>query len=365
MLRAVSLAGQGKGKTRPNPCVGAVIVAGSEIVGQGFHRVYGGNHAEVEAINMALTQGYDLSSCTLFVTLEPCNHHGKTPPCTQAILDSGLKHVVVGARDPNRSVAGGGIEHLRSKGIKVTAGVEEQACLDLIADFMIWQTTSLPYLYLKMASTLDGRIATRFNHSRWVTCDASRRKVHQLRNVVQAVIIGGNTFYQDNPQLTCRGLNATVQPLAVVVTSRLPDPDCGLFLVKQTPGRTIFWTGHETASSVSARKLKDLGCTVTGLDACGSGLDLGQGLKILRNGFNIHYAMCEGGGRIGMSLLQAGLVHEIWHFAAMKILGDDQALPVFQGRAPQVMDEALEFRLGSVETIGTDVLLKLFPHMKD
>jgi diaminohydroxyphosphoribosylaminopyrimidine deaminase / 5-amino-6-(5-phosphoribosylamino)uracil reductase len=361
MLRAISLAEQGKGKTFPNPCVGALVVAGDEIVGQGFHRAFGADHAEVEAINDALSKSYDLSKCTLFVTLEPCNHHGKTPPCTRAILESGIRDVVIGAMDPNSNVTGGGAEFLRQSGVRVATGVEEQECLDLIADFSIWQQTPRAYLYLKMASTLDGRIATRENHSRWVTSDVSRRKVHHLRSLVGAVIIGANTLYQDNPGLTCRGFEKDRQPLRIVVTSRLPGPDSDLFLLKQNPDETMFWTDHATSASREAARLRDMGCYVMGLDKIQNGLDLNQGLCRLRQDKNIHYAMCEGGGRLGLSFVEAGLADEIWYFTAMKILGDDRGVPVFHGRRTRLMTEAFDLRLSRSRVMGQDLWLRLFP----
>ncbi len=361
MLKAVSLAEKGKGKTFPNPCVGALIVAGDEIVGQGYHKAYGSDHAEVEAINDAVFKGYDLSSCNLFVTLEPCNHHGKTPPCTRAILESGLKNVMIGARDPNKHVAGGGAEFLQQSGIRVTTGIEEQKCMDLIADFTVWQQTSRSYLYLKMASTLDGRIATREKHSRWVTSDASRKKVHQLRSMVGAVIVGANTFYRDNPKLTCRGLENENQPLRIIVTSRLPEPGSDFFLLKQRPDETIFWTDLKTSASSAADRLKNMGCHVMALDKNQNGLDLNQGLTRLRQDRNVHYALCEGGGKLGLSFIESGLADEVWHFIAMKILGDDQGVPVFYGREPKFMHEAISLRMNCSRVIGDDLWIKLFP----
>ncbi len=361
MLKAVSLAMNGKGKACPNPCVGALIVSGDEIIGQGWHQAYGGHHAEVEAIKDALAKNHKLDNCTLYVTLEPCNHQGKTPPCTRAIIDSGIRKVVIGAMDPNRNVAGGGADFLRQSGISVLTGVEEQACLDLIADFRVWQQTNRAYLYLKMASTLDGRIATRKQHSKWVTSQISRIKVHELRSRVQAVIVGGNTFYQDNPRLTCRGFNMEVQPLSVVVTSRLPDPESDFFLLKQRPEATVFWTDHNTSFSHAAARLKELGCRVVALDKNHKGLDLQQGLTRLRQDMNISNAMCEGGGRLAMSFIEAGLADEVWYFLAVKILGDSQGIPVFHGRRVDMMQGALAMRLADCRIMGDDLMLKLFP----
>ncbi|MFN2268190.1 MAG: bifunctional diaminohydroxyphosphoribosylaminopyrimidine deaminase/5-amino-6-(5-phosphoribosylamino)uracil reductase RibD, partial [Desulfonatronovibrio sp.] len=355
------LAQRAKGKTCPNPCVGAVITAGDEIIGQGYHQACGQNHAEVEAIINARTTGCDLSQCTLYVTLEPCNHQGKTPPCTNAILDAGIKNVVIGAKDPNENVSGGGAAFLSRSGVHVVCGIEEQKCLDLIADFNIWQKTSRAYLYLKMASTLDGRIATRNGHSQWVTSDVSRKSVHELRSKVGAVIVGGNTFYQDNPRLTCRLADFQKQPLAIIVTSRLPSPDSDLYLMRERAQETVFWTDQETSESKQAQRLKDTGCEVTGLNKTLSGLDLEQGLTLLRQEKNIYYALCEGGGKLSLGFLEAKLADEIWHYIAMKIIGDSEAIPVFQGRTPQTMDKALDLRLSESKIISNDILLKLFP----
>ncbi|MFP4396682.1 MAG: bifunctional diaminohydroxyphosphoribosylaminopyrimidine deaminase/5-amino-6-(5-phosphoribosylamino)uracil reductase RibD [Desulfonatronovibrio sp.] len=361
MLQAVALAEKGKGKTCPNPCVGALVVSGSEIVGQGYHRKFGGDHAEVEAIKDASSRRGDLSSCILYVTLEPCNHHGKTPPCTRAILKSGIKEVIIGAMDPNTRVDGGGASFLKQAGVRVRSGIQEQKCLDLIADFILWQQTSRTYLYLKMASTLDGRIATRQNHSKWVTAGKSRERVHYLRSLTGAVIIGANTFYQDNPRLTCRGFDAEKQPLGIVVTSRLPDPQDDYFLLRQRPAETVFWTDQEAEASSRAARLKDMGCQVVPLDKKGTGLDLGQGLGWLRREKGIYYAMCEGGGKLALGFLEAGLADELWYFMAMKILGDEQGVPVFYGRECSFMREAIGLRLSESAMAGEDLWLRLFP----
>lgn len=360
MLRAVSLAMKGKGRTYPNPCVGAVIVSGDRIIGEGYHRSFGYPHAEIEALDQAMLVVSDLSSCVLYVTLEPCNHYGKTPPCTKAIIESGIKEVIVGTRDPNPSVSGGGVEFLRQNGVRVRTGVEEQKCKDLIADFRLWKTTPRAYVYLKMASTLDGRIATRENHSWWVSSEASRFLVHELRSLVGAVIIGGNTFYQDNPRLTCRLSDADRQPVSIVVTTRLPSLDKDYNLLQKEPGQTFFWTDHPTSVSPKAEALNRAGFPVLALDRISTGLNLKQGITRLRQDQGIHYALCEGGGSLALSLVRSDLADEIWYFLAMKILGDQKAVPVFHGREALVMSQALNFRLAESSAVGKDLLLKLF-----
>lgn len=189
---AIDLAERGRGRTAPNPCVGAVLTRGGAAVAQGWHTACGQPHAEVEALHDAAAKGVDPRQCTLYVTLEPCNHQGRTPPCTRAILEAGVPEVVVGCADPNPAVAGGGADFLRGRGVTVRMGVRERRCRDLIADFLIWQTTSRPYSILKLATTLDGKIATRDGKAAWISGEASRREVHRLRTWCQAVIVGGS-----------------------------------------------------------------------------------------------------------------------------------------------------------------------------
>ncbi len=361
MLQAVQLAEKGKGFTAPNPCVGALVVSGDRVLGRGWHRGAGKDHAEVEAINHALQKISDLSLCTLYVTLEPCNHHGKTPPCTQAVLNAGIRDVVIGTLDPNPGVQGGGAEYLKSRGVRVTQGVEEDKCLDLIADFVLWQRSKRAYLYLKTASTLDGRIAARTGHSKWVTSRVSRQMVHELRSRVGAVLVGGNTFYQDDPSLTCRLDQDIRQPLAIILTTRLPAPDKDYYLLRQRPSETVFWTDTQSANSPRAEELTSLGCTVLDLGSARNGLDLDQGLIWLRREKNVFYVLCEGGGQLALSLLKEHLADELWAFLGLKILGDEQGVPVCSGKDTPVMDQAIPLRLSQIRQSGPDLWLRMFP----
>ncbi len=371
MLAAAALAKKGRGRTAPNPCVGAVLVRKGEIAAEGWHQKYGGPHAEIEALSDARRKGVDPALCSLFVTLEPCNHTGKTPPCTQAVLEAGIKHVVVGTRDPNPNVQGGGVEFLRGNGVQVETGVAEQACLDLIADFMVWNLTPATYNILKLASTLDGRIATRTGDSKWVSGEESRQGVHGLRARVGAVVVGGNTFYADNPRLTCRkGQNAkgAAQPLAVVVTSRLPTPDDDFFLLQERARETVFWTSKQASESERADSLRTVGCRVWGLGVWDSpegdvrgGFDFAPGFSRLREECGIWSTLCEGGGGLALSFLAQGLMHEFRLFLAPKVLGDEKAKPLFSGRKTPRMDEAYGFRLAETRASGEDVLLILRP----
>jgi diaminohydroxyphosphoribosylaminopyrimidine deaminase/5-amino-6-(5-phosphoribosylamino)uracil reductase len=362
MAKALALAARGKGATAPNPCVGAVLVKEDNVVAEGYHTAHGGPHAEVECLADARDKGVDPAECTMYVTLEPCNHHGKTPPCSEALLDAGVPAVVIGCADPNPGVAGGGAKRLAEAGVHVTLGVAEDACREMIRDFITWNETALPYTYVKMASTLDGRIATRTGHSQWITGEASRTLVHRLRARVGAVIVGGGTFRADNPGLDARAPEATCQPLAVVVTSRLPAAKDQFTLLAHRAQETIFFTTQAAAASAKSKALKALGCRVWGLPAAtGGGLDLADGLARLRAEAGVHYALCEGGGALALSFMVQGLMHEFWHFTAPKILGDASAKPLLCGRSPETMDEALALRPLYSEPSGEDLLCVYAP----
>jgi diaminohydroxyphosphoribosylaminopyrimidine deaminase/5-amino-6-(5-phosphoribosylamino)uracil reductase len=378
MLQAVALAEKSRWQTRPNPCVGALLVKEGKVLAGGRHLGAGLPHAEVEALNDAREKGVNPAECTLVVTLEPCRHHGKTPPCTEALLAAGIRHVVIGALDPHPE-ASGGAEILRSRGLLVETGIALRECLDLVDDFILWQTTDLPYTLLKLASTLDGRIATRTGHSQWISSPESRSRVHALRKHMQAVIVGGNTFYRDNPRLTCRPDDdlsnpCPQQPLAVVATSRLPEAGQPLYLLKERAESTIFWTTVAAAASSKAEALRRKGIRVIGLpshaksDSRGHGmraeLDISEGLAHLRREFNCHYALCEGGGRLALSFLEKGLARELHVYLAPKILGDNEATPLFTGRASMLMEEALRLRITSVTPSGSDIAITLRPESR-
>jgi diaminohydroxyphosphoribosylaminopyrimidine deaminase/5-amino-6-(5-phosphoribosylamino)uracil reductase len=367
MREAVALALRGRWSTAPNPSVGAVLVKDKEVVGRGWHKYCGGPHAEIEALEDCRKHGVSPSDCTLYVTLEPCNHTGKTPPCTRAILKAGIKRVVVGALDPNPDVSGGGVEYLRSQGVEVEIGLAEQESLDLIADFTAWRVHKRPYSILKLASTLDGKIATRAGHSQWITGPAARAEVHRLRGKVCAVVVGGNTLRLDNPQLTCRiSINEgdRPQPLAVVVTSQLPDPKSHLYLLRERSKETVFWTTESAASSPRAEALAALGCSVWGLPALGAGLDLAYGYRRLFEERNCLYALCEGGGALGCSLLEAGLADELLLFYGAMVIGDAEAKSLFTGRSIETLDQALGLRVQSVSMLGDNLALRLLPRAR-
>lgn len=374
MLRAARLALRGRGLTAPNPCVGAVLEQGGQIVAEGWHKAFGGPHAEVECLKDARAKGLDTSGCTLYVTLEPCNHQGKTPPCTRAILEAGVKRVVIGCADPNPHVTGGGAAALRAAGLEVILGVQETLCLDLIDEFRIWATTARPYSILKMASTLDGKIAARGGRPQAVSGPESQADVHQLRAQVQAVIVGGNTFYGDNPQLTCRlgadGLphdsaGGFCQPLAVVVTSTLPKAYSTFTLLRQRPGQVLFWTTEYSAKTPLADELRERGTLIWGLPELagpgGDGLGFAGAFARLRAEFGCYRTLCEGGGHLALSLARQELVDEFVLYLAPRVLGDAEGKSLFAGEAVQSMEDTLNFRLAVADSCGDDLKLTYKP----
>ncbi|WP_052813248.1 bifunctional diaminohydroxyphosphoribosylaminopyrimidine deaminase/5-amino-6-(5-phosphoribosylamino)uracil reductase RibD [Desulfonatronum thioautotrophicum] len=375
MRQAVALAERGKGSTAPNPCVGAVLTREGRIVAQGFHHGPGLPHAEVEVLRDAAAKGVAPSECILWVTLEPCNHTGRTPPCTQAVVHAGIKQVVVGAADPNPRVLGGGIPFLRQQGVQVLVGVAEQACLDLIADFQTWIATSRPYLYLKMAATLDGRIATRSGDSQWITNARSRQMVHHLRGRVGAVIVGAGTFRMDDPRLTCRHRTdhfstghesngktqeSVVQPLAVIVGTKLPDAQEDRFLLRNRAEETLFWTTPAAARGKAADKLRALGARIWGAGT-DSLVDLESCLIRLRSELGVMEALCEGGGGLAQNLVSADLIGEWWLFLAPRTLGDTQAVPLLSGADIPRMAEAKRWRTSRIEELEGDLRFVLHP----
>lgn len=367
MREAMTLAERGRWLACPNPTVGAVLVRDGRVLAEGWHHACGEAHAEVDCLRDAAEKGVAPRECTLVVTLEPCNHQGRTPPCTDRILEAGIRRVVIGLRDPN-PVAAGGVERLRAAGVEVIEGVCEQECRDLVADFLVWQEKKRPYLLLKLASTLDGRIATRTGHSQWVSCAASRAGVHALRAGIGqaggAIMVGGGTLRADNPRLTARteqGASAR-QPWACVVTSRLPAVGSDCHLLRERPEQTIFISTPAVAASRLAHELRDLGARVLSVPPLAKGsLDMGSMLAQLYEEIACPYILCEGGGRLALSLLECGLVDEFHLHLAPRILGDNQAVPLFDGRTPLQLDEALQMRISDLRRCGDDVQIVLRP----
>lgn len=358
MARALALAARGKGYTSPNPCVGAVVVKDGQVLGQGFHPKAGGPHAEVVAIDDALTRAPEkLSGSTIYVTLEPCNHFGKTPPCTHKILNAGIGRVVVACKDPNPNVAGGGIEFLREKGLDVVSGLMEQEALTLIEDF-VWnvQNDKTPFVTLKCAATLDGYIATRTGDSQWITSGASRNFGHELRHQNDAILIGSGTLHGDNPSLTARiEGKQTRDPVRIVLDTRLTIKENAKIVVQESSAPTIIITGQDSNPS-KIQRLKARGVQVLECRVSENLLDLNDLMIKLRN-LSITSLLIEGGGHVAASALAAGIVNKVCYFLAPKIMGGNDGIAVFKGPGPEKIKDVCELTRVNTRHFGSDILI--------
>lgn len=319
MRHALQLALKGQGRTSPNPCVGAVIVLDGRIVGQGYHRKAGTPHAEVHAI--ADAEG-KTAGATLYVTLEPCNHTGRTPPCTQAILAAGITRVVVGMPDPNPGVAGGGNAFLAARGIEVASGVLEEECRSINRPFIKHITSGLPWVIMKAGMSLDARISYQKGLGGKITGTESKHLTHELRNTLDAIMIGVETALIDKPSLTTRlpGTAGTRDPLRVILDTRLRlQVEAGLVQQESTAPTWIF-CGPE-APKANEERLVNAGAVVhrVAVDG-GNRLDLHEVLKVLGHS-NITSVLVEGGARIHASMLRQELVDEVYLFIATFFIG--------------------------------------------
>jgi len=336
MTRAIELARFGD--PSPNPHVGCVIAQGGTIVGEGYHESAGYDHAEVVALQAA---GENARGATLYVTLEPCNHLGKTPPCIDAILSAGIDQVVIGCRDPNPNVRGGGIERLTEAGVEVTVGVAENEAKNLIRPWSKFVLTGLSYLSLKLAVSLDGRIATRTGASKWITCPESRARVQELRVSHDAVMVGINTVSSDDPRLTVRDVPGR-DPIRVVVDSKLRLPMSSQLVTSAREIPTCVITTLDS-SRTTGDSLEASGVNVIRVPATAEGrCDMQTAMSELA-AREVVSVLCEGGAELAGSLLATGLVDELHVFVAPILLGPrgrpgavDWAGPESPGDAPRI-----------------------------
>lgn len=354
MRKALRLAEKGRGSASPNPMVGAVVVQGDALAGEGWHACAGGPHAEVNALQSAGDKAF---GGTLYVTLEPCNHFGRTPPCTATILESGVSRVVVGMSDPNPLVQGGGCEFLRERGLKVDTGLLERECRALNQPFIKHVTTGLPYVTVKAAMTLDGRIAARSGDSRWVSNDRSRRFVHRLRSSLDAILVGAGTATSDDPLLTARtGARAGCrQPVRIVLDSMLRLPK-GSQLASTAHLSPVWVACAEEAAVEKETKLRDLGVEVLRMPSKNQRVDLSSLLKELGTR-HMTSLLVEGGSRVLGAFIEEGLADEFFFFYAPKILADPRAVPLATGKARGSMAEAVAVYDLTIRRFGQDVMV--------
>ncbi|MDD5428638.1 MAG: bifunctional diaminohydroxyphosphoribosylaminopyrimidine deaminase/5-amino-6-(5-phosphoribosylamino)uracil reductase RibD [Candidatus Omnitrophica bacterium] len=343
MRMALGLARRAEGLTNPNPAVGAVIVKDGKIVGKGYHKRCGLPHAEVNALREA---GSKARGATLYVTLEPCDHFGRTGPCTEAIIKAGIKRVVAAMKDPNPIVSGKGLKKLKRHGIKVSAGLCKDAAANINKPFIKFVTTGMPYVTVKMAESLDGKIAANSGDSKWITADDSRRYVHGLRAKADVVMVGVNTVIKDDPLLISK-VSKGKQPARVIVDSSLKTP----------PNARIFSHTDISPVYIAATKYGGKRCDIIKARADRGKVDLKDLLKKLgRMGF-IH-VMVEGGGELAASLVEKRLADEFLFFIAPKIIGGRSAVTSVEGAGIRYMKSALALRNVKIRKFKKDILIK-------
>lgn len=349
MRLALRAGRRGLGRTSPNPAVGAVVVRNGHVIASGYHHKAGEPHAEVEALRAA---GAKSRGATIYVTLEPCAHHGRTGPCTQAVLEAGISRVVIGSLDPNPRVAGGGAEMLRAAGLKVEVGVLRRECDELLAFFRKHVTTGLPFVTLKLAATLDGRIATVQGDSRWITGEASRRLVHRWRNEHDAILVGAETVLHDDPELTCR-MRGGRHPLRVVVDGRLRLP-LGSKLVSGAGMIPTLVLTARGADATRVRELRAAGVQVIALPARDGRMVWLRMLQELGRR-NLASVLVEGGAEVAAGLLAARQVDRLRLFLAPKLIGGD-GRAVLASLSVQEMADAITLPTPRLRRVGEDLL---------
>lgn len=347
MLRAVELAKNGAGNVSPNPMVGAVIVKNGKIIGEGWHKKYGSDHAEVNAFKSASesTEGAEM-----YVTLEPCSHYGHTPPCAKAIIDHKIKKVYVGLKDPNPKVSGKGIQMLRQAGIEVIENYCEASCREINQIFLKYITTKTPYIVMKYAMTLDGKIAAYTGDSKWVSNKQSRNMVQSLRNDLKGIMVGINTVLKDDPRLTCR-IRDGIDPIRIVLDTQLKISEKAKVL-----GSECIIATANTADKAKIKKIKSTGTNIIECPINQYGVDIEFLLNKLGE-LNIDSILVEGGGTLNYSILSQGLADKIIAFISPKIIGGRSALTPVEGKGFDLMSKAVKLSNISIKNFDDDICI--------
>ncbi|MGI5823945.1 MAG: bifunctional diaminohydroxyphosphoribosylaminopyrimidine deaminase/5-amino-6-(5-phosphoribosylamino)uracil reductase RibD [Bacillota bacterium] len=351
MRLALNLAAKGEGRVSPNPLVGAVIVKNGKIIGKGWHREFGGLHAERNALADIKE---DAAGAVMYVTLEPCCHYGKTPPCTEAILTSGIKRVVIGCIDPNPLVAGNGIAILQKAGIEVKTGVLTAECEALNRIFFHYIKTQKPYVIMKYAMTMDGKIATASGESRWITGEAARRHTHKSRGKYSAIMVGVGTVLADDPALTCR-IEGGRNPLRIVCDTNLRTP------LDSRIVRTAAAVPTLIATSCTEQERQQpyiaAGCKMLAVPKAGKSLDL-QALMSELGKAGIDSILLEGGSALNFSALQSGIVNHVQAYIAPKLLGGKTAKTPIGGKGIQNLNSCARLYEMRLQNLGEDILIE-------
>ena len=353
MARALQLALRGAGHTRPNPMVGAVLVKDGRIIGEGWHKQYGGPHAEVNAFASATE---DPEGATLYVSLEPCSHYGKTPPCADLIIRKKVARVVAALEDPNPLVSGRGFRKLRANGIRVTVGVLAEEARHINDVFLTYVTRKRPFVLYKAAMSLDGKIACHTGESQWISSEKSREEVQRLRGILSGIMVGAGTVIADNPRLTCR-MEEYENPARIIVDGKLRVPlESRIF---HEPGRNILLTTSE-ASPEKKKALENLGVELIEADSEEPGkVDLKSAMLAL--GIKgIDGILLEGGPTLAASALEAGIIDAVRFYIAQKIIGGREAPSPFAGTGAAHMNEVVPLTDAVYGTSGDDLWIQAY-----
>ncbi len=353
MQKALDLAALALGRTNPNPMVGAVIVKEGQIVGEGYHHQAGTPHAEVHALNEA---GGQAVGSTLYVTLEPCSHFGRTPPCADAVIKSGIKRTVIATLDPNPQVAGRGMERLREAGIEVEVGVLEQPASRLNEVFFKYIQTGLPFIALKTAMTLDGKIAAYSGDSKWITGDDARQYVHKLRNVYDAILVGIGTVLKDDPMLNTRLETENIRnPIRIIIDGDLEiSPASNIGKTANQQRSLVFCS--DRADSAKMLQLESMGIEIYGLNCDPDLIPLEEVIALLGK-MGICSLLIEGGGQINAYLLEHRLIDKVYWFVAPKIIGGRLAPSPISGQGIEHMRDALTLTSVDLMRFTNDILI--------
>ena len=353
MRRAIALAKKGGGFVHPNPLVGCVVVKDGQIIAEGYHEKYGEFHAERNALTRCQA---DTRGATLYVTLEPCCHYGKTPPCTEIIIEKGIKKVFVGILDPNPLVAGKGVKILQDAGIEVVTGLCEDEIREMNRVFLKYITTKRPYVIMKTAMTLDGKIAAFTGDSRWVTNEQSRQQVHELRSEMAGVLAGIGTVLADDPMLNVRLEGHYHQPVRIVVDSNLRIPIDSQLVKTAKEYRTIVATTKRDDCRDDAH-IVSTGVEILECQSNNSHVDIND-LMAKLGAIGIDSLLLEGGGTLNAAFLEAGCVNEVWAFIAPKIIGGAAAQTPVAGKGIERMSDAIQLQNIDIQNIDGDILIK-------
>lgn len=356
MQEAMKEAAKGGWDVHPNPMVGAVIVKNGLEIGRGYHHGVGYPHAEIEALKDAQNRGNDVSGATIYVTLEPCNHFGHTPPCSEALIKSGIARCVMGPVDPNKKVKGGGLQRLQEAGMDCVSGLCEKELIELNAPFFTRTSKNRPFITAKWAMTADGRTASKSGSSKWITGSQAREDVHLERSKHDAIMAGTQTILSDNPQLNVRLENGNYrQPVRVILDRNLRIPlDFNVFDTSRQ--KTILFT---STKNHDFSKYTDLGVTVETVNenVNGTGLDLMQVLSVLADKYTFTTLYCEGGASLHGSLHDLNVIDQVHIYIAPKIIGGSESRGCIFGNGIGNMSDATQFSFLDIKRIGDDIRL--------